>query len=202
MKTPDRRVQRTRRTLREALLLLTYEKGWEQTSVQDICARADVGRSTFYAHFADKEELLTSGFDDLRSALRAQVGQGDEALRPPLAYANALLEHLDQNRRLHRALLGERTALVVQKHFRRLLLEFVAEDLAPLVPDVRRRDLAVRYVAGGLYELLIWWVDARVPETLATVATAMREFTRPVVDAANAPVPQAEASGAPAPSCR
>jgi hypothetical protein len=128
-----------------------------------------------------------SGASDLRSALRARVGQEDGAPRPPLAFANALLAHLDQNRWLHRALLGERTALVVQKHFRRLLLELIAEDLTPLVPDGRRRDLAVRFVAGGLYELLLWWVDALVPEALATVATAMQEFTRPVIDTANAP---------------
>jgi len=48
----DRRVQRTRRALREALVALIVERGWEGFSVQEVCERADVGRSTFYTHFA------------------------------------------------------------------------------------------------------------------------------------------------------
>ena len=71
----DRRVRRTRRALRDALLELTLERGWDEVNVLDVCERADVARSTFYTHFADKEELLLSGFDDLRAALRATTGQ-------------------------------------------------------------------------------------------------------------------------------
>src|SRR5512139_3251865 len=67
----DRRVLRTRATLREALVRLILERGWDDISVQDVCDRANVGRSTFYSHFADKEELLLAGFDDLRKALVA-----------------------------------------------------------------------------------------------------------------------------------
>ena len=71
-KPNDRRVLRTRRTLREALVQLILQRGWEKVSVLEVCERADVGRSTFYTHFADKEELLLSGFDDLRQALRTR----------------------------------------------------------------------------------------------------------------------------------
>src|SRR6185437_2006254 len=67
----DRRVERTQRALREALIRLVLERGWDDVSVQDVCARANVGRSTFYLHFADKEELLVSGFGGLQEALRA-----------------------------------------------------------------------------------------------------------------------------------
>jgi AcrR family transcriptional regulator len=69
----DRRIERTRRTLREALIALILERGWDDISVQDVCNRADVGRSTFYTHFADKEELLVGGFDDLRKVLRGSL---------------------------------------------------------------------------------------------------------------------------------
>lgn len=68
-RTPDRRVQRTRRQLREALITLILERGWDAVSVRDVCEKADVGRSTFYVHFADKENLLLSGFDDLHATM-------------------------------------------------------------------------------------------------------------------------------------
>jgi AcrR family transcriptional regulator len=55
----DRRLRKTRQGLRQALLDLLKEKRYEDISVQDIIERADVARSTFYAHFMDKDDLLT-----------------------------------------------------------------------------------------------------------------------------------------------
>ena len=69
-KKPDRRVQRTEQLLRGALLSLIQEKGFETLSVQDTIDRANVGRATFYAHFDNKEDLLVSGFDNLRASLK------------------------------------------------------------------------------------------------------------------------------------
>ncbi len=66
-KAVDRRVQRTRQLLQDALVSLIQEKGYEAVTVQDILDQANVGRSTFYAHFRDKEELLLSRFEHLRS---------------------------------------------------------------------------------------------------------------------------------------
>jgi len=52
-KKSDRRIGRTRRLMHEALMALIVEKGYEAVTVQDILDRADVGRSTFYAHYRD-----------------------------------------------------------------------------------------------------------------------------------------------------
>src|SRR6476659_7313908 len=62
---PDRRVSRTRRALKEALTDLILEKGYEGITIQDVLDRADVGRSTFYAHFVDKDDLLMAILADL-----------------------------------------------------------------------------------------------------------------------------------------
>jgi AcrR family transcriptional regulator len=65
-KKADRRIQRTRRLLQDALVGLILEKGYEAITVQDILDRANVGRSTFYEHFYDKDDLLLSSFEFLR----------------------------------------------------------------------------------------------------------------------------------------
>src|SRR5262245_57855262 len=81
----DRRVRRTRRLLREALLSLTLEKGYDQVTVQEVLDRADVGRATFYAHFTDKDDLLISGLLELRDSLREQLAtmvRSDGSTRP------------------------------------------------------------------------------------------------------------------------
>ena len=61
--TEDRRIARTHRLLQEALISLMGERGYDILTVQDIIDRADVGRSTFYAHFKDKEDLLMASLD-------------------------------------------------------------------------------------------------------------------------------------------
>src|SRR3954471_18394318 len=96
-KSTDRRVVRTRTTLRDALLPLILERGWEDISVQDVCDRAKVGRSTFYTHFADKEDLLLSGFEDLKSMLRALRPPAEKG-RATLRFVRGLLEHARDNR--------------------------------------------------------------------------------------------------------
>lgn len=54
----DRRVRRTRRALQDSLTSLILEKGYDAVTVEDITDRADLGRTTFYLHYKDKEELL------------------------------------------------------------------------------------------------------------------------------------------------
>lgn len=166
---PDRRVQRTHRLLREALITLVLERGWEDVSVQDICERADVGRSTFYSHFGDKEALLTSGFELLRAELEAHVGQEGGAGR--LSFAEPLLVHCHENRRIFRALVGQRSAQVVQRKFRALLVELVKDDLGPDTPE-----LTAHFVAGALLELVAWWLDARSPMTPEQLAARFRDL--------------------------
>ena len=57
----DRRIEKTQSLLREALVSLIHEKPYDAIAITEILERANVGRSTFYAHFHDKDDLLTSG---------------------------------------------------------------------------------------------------------------------------------------------
>lgn len=177
----DRRVQRTRRALRDALIELILKRGWEETSVQDVCDHADVGRSTFYVHFADKEDLLVSGFDELRKALRAH-GAGASDPRT-LGFARGLIEHTYENRRLFRAVVGKRSGQVVQNRFRQLLITLVEEDLAKLMPAGPRLDASANYIAGALFQLVIWWHETRNPLEPDDVATIFEQLTTAVLTA-------------------
>lgn len=171
-------MQRTHRTLHGALLELILERGWDGVSVQDICARADVGRSTFYVHFADKEELLLSGLDHLRATLRAHIATEE---REPLGFTLALVEHVREFEPLFKALLGKRTAHAAHRAFMDVLTEILQEDLAAFAPAGPLRDATVRYVAGAFWELLRWWLDQRSPPSAAEVDAIFRRLTTPVL---------------------
>jgi len=178
----DRRVARTRDALRDALVSLILERGWDATSVQDVCERANIGRSTFYAHFSGKEELLTGSFDDLRRKLRA--GPAKEA--GALGFVRGLVEHAHENQRLFRAVIGRRSGLVVQRHFRKMLLALVGEALGEAGIAPARRAALAHYLAGALFELLTWWIDARGPVAPEALEAMFGEWTAPVLAAARA----------------
>lgn len=178
----DRRVQRTRRMLREALIALMLERGWDVVSVQDICERADVGRSTFYTHFADKEELLVGGFDDLRETIRAGLAQAP-ASDAPLRFARGMIDHAHENQRLFRALVGKRSGQVVLRRFRELVVTLVRGDLArPRAPPAPTTDAAVHFIAGAFLELLTWWLETRNALEPADIERLFLEMATPALE--------------------
>ena len=90
-KKRDRRTERTKDALRQALIELISERGYERLSVQDIIDRANIGRSTFYTHFQDKEDLLLSGFNNLGTSTLLEFAS--EEKRPVFITMVPLLEH-------------------------------------------------------------------------------------------------------------
>jgi len=111
MTEQDRRVRRTRRILIEALIALILEKGYSKITVQDILDRADVGRSTFYDHFRDREALLVACFDNVRDESRREIDAMPGASPPdPACPAAAIFAHAQRRRPVYRALCGNRAA--------------------------------------------------------------------------------------------
>jgi AcrR family transcriptional regulator len=176
----DPRVLRTRAALRQALLSLIVERGWDAVGIRDICQRAEVGRSTFYTHFADKEEVLFSGFDELRIVLRAAARAGGDTR--PLGFTRGLIEHADQSKQMFRALVGKRSSHIARMRMLQLVAELAREDLAPLLPP-DRLELAAHYAAGALVELLVWWVDSRSPLRPDEINALFHQLTGPALSA-------------------
>ncbi|MEP6865600.1 MAG: TetR/AcrR family transcriptional regulator [Deltaproteobacteria bacterium] len=174
---PDPRVRRSRERLHQALVALILERGWDRVSVQSVCARSGVGRSTFYVHFADKEDLLIGGLEHVRDDLRAQ--RRTEAF----GFVRGLVAHADASRRLFRAVIGKRSGLAVQRRFREIVGELMTEDLR--AQRVAERDVAVtsRFLGGALVELLLAWVDAKELATAHEVEQRFLELAAPVVTA-------------------
>ena len=72
-KPMDRRVRRTRRRLRDALIQLIMEKGYDNVTIQNITDAADLSRATFYLHYTDKDELLASSLEEMFDELLDSV---------------------------------------------------------------------------------------------------------------------------------
>lgn len=181
----DRRVQRTRRALRAALVELILERGWDAVRIQDVCDRADIGRSTFYSHFGDKEDLLIGGLDDLGRALRSlgSVRNGD----PPFAFVRGVIDHAQEQRRLFRAVIGKRGGHLIHLRFRELLVKLFREELTALAPASPHLGATVAYVSGAFAELLTWWLETRNTCDGAELEALFHRLTAPIVDTLRAP---------------
>lgn len=157
----DRRVRRTRKLLHDAFLALVLDKGYEKTTIQDILDRADVGRSTFYVHFRDKEALLTSSFDEMRDQLEHQLADIDATSPVDVTLpAELLYEHAYRNQRVYRALCGRQGGALVQRYLRRLIGDLLRKHLRP---NVSRADVptevAAEFYTSATLGLLVWWID-------------------------------------------
>ncbi|HKP62825.1 MAG TPA: TetR/AcrR family transcriptional regulator [Polyangiales bacterium] len=164
----DPRVARTQRQLHEALLELTLERGWDALSVQQVCERAGVGRSTFYVHFADNEELLLHGFR--REHLVPHANGTFGFLRP-------LVEHVSEHRALYLALLGTRCERAVRNRFMGIVSDLIETDVARLAPASPQRTAAVRYLSGACHETLTWWLEQRTPLPTLEIERSLRQFS-------------------------
>jgi AcrR family transcriptional regulator len=168
----DRRVRKTRQQLRDALIDLILECGWEQISVQDICARADVGRSTFYVHFADKEELLLTGLEELHQGLDLQR----KSEKGSFAFVDGLVEHAKQKARLLRAVVGKRSSPSIQRRFREVVMQLVQEELAEYELEEKQARAITMYVGGGFAELLVAWLEKPSSLDIGTLAATFRQL--------------------------
>jgi AcrR family transcriptional regulator len=180
----DRRVRRTRELLRSALHSLIEEKGYDSITVQDILDRADVGRSTFYAHYRDKEDLLRSGFEDIRSALAAErdaaatAGQSHvQFLQPTLV----VFQHVGRYRHQWKSLVRKGGADLVIRILRESATDLVREHFRCHFPAEKgnqtQMDAAVQFVVGALMGLLSWWLDNDVTYSAEEIYSICRRLT-------------------------
>ncbi|SMD18952.1 TetR/AcrR family transcriptional regulator [Kibdelosporangium aridum] len=153
----DRRVHKTRDALRRALVELIVERGYDRVTVQDILDRADVGRSTFYTHFHGKDDLLLTGFENVKAEMAGTQQPGDV-----LSPLRAVFRHAGDNRELFTATVmrHEPAMLVVRREMTKLLTEY----LRPHLPE-DELDLVVTFVIRGMTGVIGWWLGTKAPLT-------------------------------------
>ena len=155
----DRRVLRTCDTLGDALVALMLEKSFEDITVQDLLDRAGVGRSTFYVHYRDKDDLFLSDvedfFENCSTALKRQ-GASPKRLLP----VKEFFTHVREAHEFYAALLRSGKVNDVHALGRGFFARSIDERLrmAGLEEPVQRSAQA-NALAGSFFSLLDWWVD-------------------------------------------
>ncbi len=179
----DPRVVRTRQQLREALVSLVEEKGFDALTVQDIADRAELNRATFYLHYHDKQDLLENSLRDAIDELVADIGvstgeQGqlnsDESPRP----IKAVFEHVAQHAHFYRVMLSAEGVPAFSAGVRDYMAEVTLRWLLGLQPHLHQVRVPLEIVANSLswslLGVLIWWLEHDMPHSPEYMAEQFR----------------------------
>lgn len=184
-KKEDRRIQRTRKQLRDALVVLILEKGYEAVTVQNILDRANLGRSTFYSHYRDKEALLLSGFEELHGAISKATSDdsGGKAGSEQSDISLALFRHAADYHPLYKAMVGKQSGYIFLKQLQLTLVSVVSRQLEQQAMDstatVVPLTVVVQYFVSSLLGLLTWWLDHDLPYPAEEMDAMFKLLTLP-----------------------
>jgi len=162
----DRRTRRTRELLHHSLLELMLEKRFDSISVQEIVDRADVGRSTFYAHFRDKEDLAATEFARMFDELTEHMAS-DSKTGP--VNVSAIFRHVGENYELYRAMVRGHAIDFFLEKGEDYLRAKIADHLSSALPEGQEPNVPIpilaAFGAGTLITLLKWWLDNEMAQT-------------------------------------
>jgi len=175
----DRRIQRTRQALRNALLELIKEKGYDSIHVEEITQRANLGRATFYLHYKDKEDLLVDVFSEMakeRSRTLSEIPfsawMPDWVTTDPISENNAVppplivFRHVAENADIYRILLRSEKADRIVERIRKIITQSITEfmqtkvenDPIPILFTVPI-DLLAAYYSAAILSFVDWWLE-------------------------------------------
>ena len=191
-KRPDRRRERTRRQLGDALVSLILERGYDVIRIEDISERADLGRATFYLHFHSKDELLIETLERVYDELVAQIrAQPIEALQTNgVMPATIAFQHAADNRDLYRVMLRSQSTNVISTRLRVYLAERVHEQMTLLlslfgIESTPTSPIIVsHYIASSLLGLITWWLESESPLSADEMAALVHKMNRAAAAAA------------------
>lgn len=150
---------RTGKQIDAAFVELLHRRAYGDIRVSDITRKAHVGRATFYAHYASKDELLRSQFGRIVAPMLA-IRNG----RCPLE-ATAFFLHVQTSPRIYKALVASPTAGNAPRIIRECFEDRVAEALATACFADTQQPMIKRFVASSLFAVTECWVERGAVES-------------------------------------
>ena len=176
----DRRQKKTREAIFRAFTSLLAKKNYHQITVQDILDTADVGRTTFYAHFETKEYLLRDLCAELFGHIMdTTMGQAScDCSSPDDTAFLHLVRHLAQNDRGVLDLLSSENDGLFLDYFRGEVCRLVETVYGHRLTADLPRDYLIQHVAATFVQTVRWWLGqecTRSPEEIAACFLAVTE---------------------------
>lgn len=180
----DRRVKYTRMVLNESLIKLLEQKEITKITVKELCADADVNRSTYYAHFTDPFDQLSQLKEGLlrevtEYAQKIDTEQLPNGQRQYLVLKN-VLQYIEGKRHIFQILLGKSGDRDLQERILHILGEKAFPEDTENHRSEEERSYLLLYACNGCFGMFIHWLMSEEPIPSAKLAHMMADFTRNV----------------------
>lgn len=160
----DLRIVKTEKVLFEALIDLMKDKTFEEIKVSDICHKALVNRSTFYAHYNDKYELLETCIQDLKESLIVELNNNKEYKTLKEYYLEMIrlfLNHIEERKDLYKSILiNNRNSIMMDILYDVVdsnITNEIKKDKSNIVSDVPSEVISKFYL-GAVFNVSIEWL--------------------------------------------
>lgn len=186
----DRRQQKTRAAIFSAFTSLLAKKSYSKITVQEIIDFANVGRTTFYAHFETKDDLLKELCEELfghiiSSAMDCTHTHGlySDGNAPESVFCH-LLQHLQENDNNIIGLLSCESSEIFLRFFKDSLnglvrSQFMNQDRKANT-DIPQ-DFLINHISGSFVEMVFWWIKGRMKQTPADLDRYFRAVIEPII---------------------
>lgn len=187
----DLRVIRTKNSIRNALVELIEEKGFEAITVKDITTKANINRGTFYAHYQDKFDLMSKSQEEIMQEMSDIVKQNfsnfieeigsNSPLEKPFTLTVSIFEYLNENSEFMKAMLGPKGDLSFQTKLKDFMWKTLfennqnskAQEENLLVPG----HFLISYIASAHLGVIQQWLDSGRTETPQEMARILSTIT-------------------------
>jgi AcrR family transcriptional regulator len=170
MQKIDRRIERTEQLLKDALVSLIIEKGYEAVTIKDITERANIAYVTFFRHYKEKDELLVKMLEDVVETLAStadEIEPGHSATNPAHARQEGYLIFKDtqQHSRLYRILLSSPGAMPIVKRVKAAIAAKILANCDALYATESAIPIEIfaSHLASSLLALIEWWLENEMP---------------------------------------
>jgi AcrR family transcriptional regulator len=171
----DRRSQRTRHLVGEAFVQLLKEKGYRAITVSDIIERADVGRSTFYSHFHDKDDFFVRELDRVIEVLSHKIPNQENM---PFFPSLGLFRHVGEEYELYKALIWTPGIDLLIKHLQTSLSHRIEQGLQKSQKDFDiPLPILASFIAGSFLSLLKWWLENKMIYSAEEMDSIFKKLT-------------------------
>jgi len=175
----DKRIQKTKRLLTESLISLILEKGYEQISIQDILDKANIGRSTFYFHYENKDQLFLDGLHNLEVKIFEKSGRGQSLTLLPL------FQHISQNLRLGQAILGKKSGDLFFEMLKYKLADQLIKNINPRISNKLEKKIWNYHclaAASAVLSLTQSWLDDELPFSAQQISLQAENYIRSILN--------------------
>ena len=181
---------RSRRFIRQALMDLLREKSFEKITVTDIVNRADINRSTFYAHYADVRALMEEIQNEFVDRALSVVKEMDflELIHSPVPFLQKLIEIANENRELYTTI-GKTMLTMSQLEKIKVILVEKALNLPEIPEEIRsQRNFRIRlhFFVGGIINVyqqyLVGTLDVTSEEIIEEISVLIKSSSHTILD--------------------